>query len=260
MLVRSKDGTTIEALVTGSGPPLVLVHGTSGDASRWPAVVEPFSRRFTVYAMNRRGRGGSVDGDAPYAIEREGEDIAALVEAIGSPVFLLGHSYGGLCSLEALLVTGAVRRVIFYEPPVPMGTPVYPAGVLEQIEERLAAGDPDGAVTIFFREVFLLKDRELSFMRGFASWAGRVAAAPTLPREIRATDRWTWNASRFEHLRVPARLLVGGASRPIAHEATERLASGLRGSEIVTLRGQQHVAMDTAPDLFVREVSAFFES
>ncbi len=259
MFVQSKDGTPIEAIVAGSGPPLVLVHGTSADATRWPAVMAPFAEHFTVHAMHRRGRGGSVDGDAPYAIEREGEDVAALVEAIGAPVFVLGHSYGGMCSLEALLVTGGVRKVIFYEPPVPTGTPVYPAGIAERIEARLAEGDRDGAVAVFFGEVFLLKERELQLMRALVSWQGRMAAAHTLPREIRATDRWSWNAERFAGIDVPAQLFVGGASVPIAHEMTARLASGLRRSEIVLLRGQQHIAMDSAPELFVREVLAFFE-
>ena len=258
MFARSPDGTPIEALVSGDGPPLVLVHGTSGDASRWPAVIPPLSEHFTVHAMHRRGRGGSIDGDAPYAIEREGEDIVALIDAIGTPVLLLAHSYGALCSLEALLLTKNVTRVILYEPPVPTGTPVYPAGIAERIDTVVASGDRDEALASFFREVFLLKDRELAAMRAFPSWQGRLAAAHTLSREIRATDRWIWSASRFSNVEVPARLFLGGASVPIAHEMTKRLASGLRDSEVITLRGQQHIAMDTAPDLFVREVESFF--
>jgi pimeloyl-ACP methyl ester carboxylesterase len=89
--------------------------------------------------------------------------------------------------------------------------------------------------------------------------AGASAAAHTLAREIRATDRWTWNAARFAELDVPARLFVGGSSIAIVHEMTERLSAGLRGSDIAQLRGQQHIAMDTAPELFVREVLAFFQ-
>lgn len=259
MLVRSKDGTPVEALVSGSGPPLVLVHGTSGDATRWPAITPALNEHFTVHAIHRRGRGGSADGDAPYAIEREAEDIAAVVEAIGAPVSLLGHSYGGLCSLEALLITRRIERIIFYEPPVPTGTPVYPTGIADRIEACVDAGDREGAIEIFFRDVFLLKDRELASMRAFPSWQGRVAAAPTLPREIRATDRWAWDAARFTAVDLPVRLFVGGSSIPIAHEMTERLAAGFRRSEIVKLKGQQHIAMDTAPELFVREVLAFFQ-
>lgn len=257
--VRSKDGTPIEALVTGEGPPLVLVHGTSSDATRWPEVLPSLGERFTVYAMFRRGRGGSVDGDAPYAIEREAEDIAALIDGIGAPVFLLGHSYGGLCSLEALLLTDRVLRVIFYEPPVPTGTPAYPPGIAERVEELVSSGDREGAVMFFYREVFQVSERRLTLMRTFPAWQGRIAAAHTLAREVRATDRWEWKAERFAHLDVPARLFVGGSSHPFVREMTDRLASGLRGSEVVVLEGQQHTAMDTAPGLFVQNVFDFFD-
>jgi pimeloyl-ACP methyl ester carboxylesterase len=257
MIVRSKDGTPIETLVSGDGPPLLLVHGTSGDATRWPAVVPGLGEHFTVHSMNRRGRGGSIDGDAPYAIEREGEDIAAVLEALGSSVCLLAHSYGALCSLETLLLTSGIERAILYEPPVPTGTPVYPAGIAAKIEALVASGDRDEAVATFFRDVFLLSAQQIDTMRSFPSWEGRVAAAHTLAREIRATDRWAWNAERFAEVDVPIRLFVGGNSIPIAHEMTNRLASGLRGSNIVELRGQMHVAMDTGPNLFVREALAF---
>jgi pimeloyl-ACP methyl ester carboxylesterase len=71
--VRSKDGTLIAFQKSGTGAPLVLVHGTSADHTRWAPVLPPLASRFTVYAMDRRGRGGSGDTD-PYAIEREFED------------------------------------------------------------------------------------------------------------------------------------------------------------------------------------------
>src|SRR5262245_15334434 len=97
--VTSRDGTPIGYERSGQGPPLILVHGTTADHSRWAPVLPALSERFTVSAVDRRGRGAS--GDAPiYAIEREFEDVAALVDAVGGPVYLLGHSYGALCALE----------------------------------------------------------------------------------------------------------------------------------------------------------------
>ena len=83
---RSKDGTDIGFWRSGSGPPLLLVHGTTADHSRWSSISPRFEQHFTVYAMDRRGRGGS--GDSPdYALAREAEDVAAVVEAVGEPVF-----------------------------------------------------------------------------------------------------------------------------------------------------------------------------
>src|SRR3712207_6624694 len=96
----SKDGTPIAHLCSGEGPPLVLVHGTAADHGRWAPLLLAFEERFTVCAVERRGRGGSGDSD-DYAIEREFEDIAAVVDSVGELANLLGHSYGVLCALEA---------------------------------------------------------------------------------------------------------------------------------------------------------------
>src|SRR5687768_6369257 len=118
--VISTDGTPIAYRRSGEGPALVLVHGTAADHTRWQSILPALEERFTVYAIDRRGRGGS--GDAPtYAIEHEFEDVAAMVDAISGPVSLLGHSYGALCALEAALRTDNVRRLVLYEPPIPTG-------------------------------------------------------------------------------------------------------------------------------------------
>jgi pimeloyl-ACP methyl ester carboxylesterase len=99
--IMSKDGTPIAYQRSGTGPPLVLVHGTLGSSRRWP-VIPMLEKQFTIYAIDRRGYGESGDA-SNYAIEREYEDIAALVDAIGGEVNLLGHSFGGFCILEAAL-------------------------------------------------------------------------------------------------------------------------------------------------------------
>src|SRR5689334_8539504 len=100
MTVKSKDGTPIAVAKSGHGPPLVLVHGTTADHTRWKPILPKLEEKFTVYAIDRRGRGGSGDS-ANYAFEIEFDDVAAVVDSIGEPVFLLGHSYGAICSLEA---------------------------------------------------------------------------------------------------------------------------------------------------------------
>src|SRR5687767_12504745 len=123
MRVASQDGTSIAVQVTGRGAPLLLVHGTTADHSRWTPLLPALEARFTVHAMDRRGRGESGDA-ADYSLVREFEDVAAVVDAIGGPVNLLGHSYGALCSLEAALRTSNLRKLILYEPPIPLGGPV----------------------------------------------------------------------------------------------------------------------------------------
>jgi pimeloyl-ACP methyl ester carboxylesterase len=115
--IPSKDGTLIAYQRSGEGPPLILVHGTGGSHVRWAPILSALEPHFGLYAVDRRGRGESGDA-ASYAIEREFEDVAALVEAIGQPVYLLGHSYGGICALEAARLTQHIRKLILYEPPI----------------------------------------------------------------------------------------------------------------------------------------------
>jgi len=97
----------------------VLVHGTGGSYKRWSPILPALEKQFTVYAVDRRGRGESTDS-APYAIECEFEDVAAVVDSFGEPVNLLGHSFGAVCSLEASLRTSNLRKLILYEPPLPL--------------------------------------------------------------------------------------------------------------------------------------------
>jgi pimeloyl-ACP methyl ester carboxylesterase len=263
--VISKDGTRIGCLVEGRGDPLLLVHGTSADATRWGPVMPALAERFTVHAMHRRGRGTSADSrdDGDYSVAREAEDIAAVVDALVGlgPVKVVGHSYGALSSLEALLHSTNIEALVVYEPPVPTGTPVYPAGTAEDLEARLAAGDREGVVESFFRRILGMNDAELANVRALPSWQGRVEAAHTLAREVRATDRYVWDRARFIDVgrKVPLTLLIGGASHPIARAMSELVAESFVRHRLVELAGQKHVAMDTAPDVFVREVLAAFD-
>jgi pimeloyl-ACP methyl ester carboxylesterase len=133
--------------------------------------------------MDRRGRGGSGDGPV-YAVEREAEDVAAVIEAVGEPVFLLGHSYGAIASLEASRLTPHVRRLVLYEPPIPVGAAVYPPGVPERIQALVDAGDLEAGLEVFFREVVRMPDPEFEVFRTLPAWEGRVRLAPTIPREL----------------------------------------------------------------------------
>ena len=123
--VTSRDGTTIAYERSGEGPPLVLVHGMASTHLTWAFVLPELQEHFTVYAMDRRGRGESGGGGADYSIECEFEDVVTLIDTIDRPVDLLGHSYGAILALEAALRRGGrVRKLVLYEGgfPVPEGT------------------------------------------------------------------------------------------------------------------------------------------
>jgi pimeloyl-ACP methyl ester carboxylesterase len=251
--VKSTDGTPIAYTKTGRGASLVLVHGISADAARWAPVMAGLEAHYTVYAMDRRGRGESGDSE-PYALEREFEDVAALVDVIGEPVFLFGHSYGGLCTLHGALRTSSVRKLAVYEPyaPVVAATEASPATL--RYEALAASGERDAVVTTFLREIVQLSEKELALMRAHPSWAGRLAAAHTIPRELRAVEQFHFEPARFADLQVPITMFVGGNSPEFLKDATARLHAALPTSEVRVLEGQKHAAMNTAPSLFVEAV------
>jgi pimeloyl-ACP methyl ester carboxylesterase len=253
--VKSVDGTLIGYTRTGRGAPLVLVHGISADAERWAPVMQGLEEKYTVYAMDRRGRG--MSGDHPsYALERELEDVAALVDAIGEPTFLFGHSYGGLCALHAMLGTKHVKKLVVYEPYAPVVAATEASAITLRYEAMAASGERDAVVTTFLREIVQLTDAEVRSMRAHPSWAARLAAAHTIPRELRAAEQFAFDPSRFTDVRTPITMLVGQNSPEFLKDATARLHAVLPTSEVVVLEGQKHAAMSTAPSLFVRALSA----
>ena len=255
--VQASDGTAIEYWRSGDGPPLMLVHGAAADHGRWRPVLPALEARFTVYAVDRRGRGASGDATS-YVVEQEFADVAAVAEAIGGPVDVLGHSYGALCALEAALLTPAIHRLVLYEPPIPVaGQAIYPAGVIERMEAQLAAGDRDGVVETTMREVAGLPEQTIAHLRTLPPWRARVAAAHTIPRELRSTDMYRFDPDRLQEVEAPTLLLLGGASPPVFAAGTHALAEALPDARVVVLPGQGHAAMDTATELFTTEVLRF---
>jgi pimeloyl-ACP methyl ester carboxylesterase len=254
--IISTDGTKIAYQRSGTGPPLVLVHGTTADHTRWSPVLSAFEQHFTVYAVDRRGRGDSGDTE-PYAIEREFEDLVALVNSIEEPVFLLGHSYGALCSLEAALRTTHLRKLALYEPPIPTGIEIYPSEVVTRIQALLEAGDREGAVTTFLQDIARVPPHEMEILRSASSWPARVAAAHTILREMRGSNEYVFEPARFTGLATPALLLLGGDSPAFFKAAIEAVHAALPKSRVVVMPGQQHTAMNSAPELFIRALLQF---
>ncbi len=254
--VVSTDGTTIGYWVSGSGPSLLLVHGTTADHQRWDTVLPLLESHFTIAAMDRRGRGES--GDAPdYATAREAEDIAAVVDALPAPVNVLAHSYGALCSLEASLLTNVIARLVLYEPPIPVGEPTVPREILDRMTSLVNQGKYEATLEVMFREVVQMPEYELSAYRKLPMWQRRIQLAPTLVREISADRTYGFDAGRFASMQVPTLLLLGGDSPAHVRRQTETVDAALPNSHIVVLEGQQHIAMDLDPEGFVDEVVSF---
>ena len=175
--VTSSDGTTIAYWRSGTGPTLILAHGTGADHTRWRPALPSFNEHFSVCAVDRRGRGASGDSNS-YSIEREYEDLAALIDSFDPPVNLLGHSYGGICALGASLLASNLDRMMLYEPPVHVSR-IYPPGLIDRLEALIAEERREEALVAFCSEVLRMSPQELEAFRALAAWPARVAAAHT---------------------------------------------------------------------------------
>ncbi len=255
----SKDGTLLAYQQSGVGPPLVLVHGTGASSARWLSLFPALEEHFSIYAIDRRGRGDSSDANS-YALEREFEDVASVVDSIQQPVNLLGHSFGAICALEAALLTPHIHKLILYEPPIPVeGVSIYPDGSIDQLDALLAAGKREEVLTMFIQEVVRMPSHDFELFRASAAWPARIEAAHTLPRELRAQEQYRFVPEHFKGLMIPTLLLVGGDSPSSFKAATSLVHTSLPNSQINVLSGQGHIAMDTSPDLFLREVVRFLK-
>jgi pimeloyl-ACP methyl ester carboxylesterase len=252
--VASTDGTLIGYEQCGSGPNLLLVHGTATIRAQWASI---FEQHFTVTVMDRRGRGGSGDS-SDYAIEREFEDVAAMVNALDAPVLLFGHSYGGLCALGSAMLTDKLAGLILYEPALSDGEALYSLAQLAQLETFLAAGDHEGLVRTFLGGVVGMPPHEVELLASSQAWPNRVATAPTIPREMRAEQTYRIPVDSLGRLNIPVLLLSGGDSPPDLGAGMAKLENILPNSRTVTMPGQQHIAMYTAPDLLVGAVLDFW--
>jgi pimeloyl-ACP methyl ester carboxylesterase len=258
--VTSPDGTRIAFWRSGVGPPLLLVHGATADhTTTWRFVLPALERRFTCYAMDRRGRGGSGDADH-YELQREAEDVAVIADSIGRPVHVLGHSYGALCALEASLLTRNLNRMILYEGVYLRGADNYPPGLVGRLEAMLSSGDVEGMLVATFRELVQMPPEDIELVRAqHDAWSVRLANAPTLPRELREDERYVFDPDRFRQMNTPTVLLVGGDSPSREMENARAVAEALPMGKVASLPGQQHTAMYAAPDLFTEEVVRLLE-
>lgn len=254
--VTSADGTQIAYERTGSGPPLVLVHGASVDHTTWAETLPFLAEHFSVYAVDRRGRGESGDAD-DYSLEREAEDVVAVVDSIGEPVDLLGHSFGGHCSLDAALLTADLRRLVLYEPGVLDEATAEDERALAEIRDAIDAGDREEALVTFYREFAHLTEAEIEYVRSQPTWPRRVEAVHTVLREMEAGYADDFEPERFRETTTPTLLLVGEESSEVAHREAEALRDALPDSRIVVLEEQEHIAYRMAPERFAETVVGF---
>jgi pimeloyl-ACP methyl ester carboxylesterase len=250
--VVSQDGTRIAYERTGEGPPVVLVPAALSTRAFDPLTGELaklLTDPFTVCWYDRRGRGESGD-TAPYAVDREIEDIAAIVDAAGGSACLYGLSSGAALALLAAERLPLVTKLAMYEPPfiVDDGRPPLPPDYVEQLDAAVAAGRRGEAVEIFMTKAVGVPTEYLAPMRQDPSWAGMEAVAHTLSydgRVMGSTMSGRPLPAAWGRITTPTLVMVGGDSEPFMHAGGRALADLLPHAELRVLPGQGH-AVDAA--------------
>ncbi len=255
----SRDGAEIACGLDGQGPALLMIHGTGDTHLGWRRLQPLLAPHFTLYLMDRRGRGLSGDREA-YALEREWEDVAAIIDSIREPVNVFAHSFGAMCALEGALLAKNIRRLCVYEPSVNRN-----AGnakrefTIDEMARLAALDDRDAVVELHLRNIINVPDETIVKQRANqAAWTARLAMAHTMPRELQALRHYRFDAGRFSGLAMPVRVLLGEKSVGHGPETARLLTEAVHSSELVRLESQGHFAMLSAPELLAQKLIEFF--
>jgi pimeloyl-ACP methyl ester carboxylesterase len=259
---NSKDGTTIAFDTSGEGPPLIVVGGALSDRRAAATLAELLAPTFTVYAYDRRGRGDSGD-TPPYTVEREVEDLQALVEHAGGTAFALGHSSGAVLALEAALETPGITKLVLYEPPfiVDDSRPPLPGDFVEHLRELTATGRRGEAVEYFMTTGVGAPAEAIPSMRESPYWPSLEALAHTLWYDgVIMGDNMVGkplSADRWSSVTIPTLVIDGGGSPPSLRNAAHQLADVLPNGRRLTMEGQTH---EVDPALLAPVLTEFLTS
>ena len=261
--VRSADGTTIAYTRAGQGPALILVDGAlcSRSFGPMPKLAAQLAPRFTAYTYDRRGRGESGD-TPPYAVDREVEDLEALIAAAGGEVFVHGTSSGAALALEAAKRIHAITRLAVYEPPfiVDASRTPMPDGYLADLKRLVAGGRRGDAVKMFMRFVGA-PALVTAIMPLTPVWSKLKAAAPTLPYDITIIHDHQagvpFRTAEWAEVKVPTLVAAGGKSPAWMTNGTRALAEALPDARYQTLPGQNHMVK---PQAIASVLTEYFRS
>jgi pimeloyl-ACP methyl ester carboxylesterase len=238
--VTSRDGTTLVYDRLGQGPPVVLVSGGSVDRGSNAGLAGELARDHTVYNYDRRGRDGSGD-TPPYAVEREIEDIAAVIEVAGGRAHLYGSSSGAALAMHAAAAGVPVARLAMWEPPYSVGgRPDLPDDTAAVYRELVEAGRRGDAVEYFMAKVVGLPPEFVAGARQAPWWAQQEALAHTLAYDATIMGDYTIPADVAKAVPVPTLIVIGAASFGFLAETADALAALIPDAQRATLEGQEH--------------------
>jgi len=253
---RSADGTRICFTRLGSGPPLVFVHGSLSQGSDWLRVARRLARDYTCYLMDRRGHGRSDVGDRRYSIDREYDDVLAVLSRAGEDATPIGHSFGAICCLGAALLTN-LPQLVLYEPPLPLHGLIAGRNLAPYCH-AMRDGRFDDALEIGLKEFIRLPRDHVESIRATTAWSRLASLMSAWPRELAAMDALADNVEAYCAIHCPTLLLSG--SRSAMHpfrNAVAALCCSLPRAWAVDLPGHGHLGLRSAPAMVAQEISRF---
>jgi pimeloyl-ACP methyl ester carboxylesterase len=233
----SADGTEIAYERSGSGPALVVSTGAFCDRLSSAPLAEHLADRYTVYRLDRRGRGDSAD-TPPWSVQREVEDLAAVVAATGETPFVYGHSSGAALALEAAASGVPARRLAVFEPPYVPGEGTE-AETVDRLASLCASGRPEDAAMLFLRNTGM-SDEQLEQMRAMPYWPRMVSLAPQLAYDVGLANGGSVPVDRLAGIDCPTLALTGGLSAPWATAGAEAIAAAVPDGRSQIVAGQHH--------------------
>jgi pimeloyl-ACP methyl ester carboxylesterase len=253
--VVSRDGTRIGYSKYGSGPAVVVAHGTHTVAQDWSAFGQEMGRRNTVYIYDRRGRGSSPDIDKPYSNESEVDDLAAMVKLAGPNAAIFGHSFGGGVALAYALRDGFKGRLITYEAGHSVLGPVD-RGHLPELQALIERKEFDRAAEFFLKNIGGMPEGEVTKFKASPLWPGIVELNKLAPREMGFLRTLTWTPEQMAKLECRSWLLLGSETKPPPGEVsrTAALVDRIPAPTLYPLVGQGHAAYLGNPPLLAKAV------
>lgn len=250
----SADGTTVGYFRRGTGPALVITHGSVSTSEQWIPATEHLAEHFTCYVHDRRGRGRTGDTEA-YDLSTEVADVAAMMAVAGPGAHLLGHSYGALCALAYAETRGLDGTLVPFEPPLAIDRPV--AGpALADYRALIEAGELDAAFEFALVNFVRLPAEAVPAVRATPLWDPCVALTPTWVRELEQIDALGDDLKHYAAITAPTHLIAGTATTPFLFESVRALADVIPTARVTELPGLDHFAHVVDPAGFAAAVRA----
>lgn len=251
--VTSADGSVLSLRRSGSGSPMVVVHGALDGMNAFSLVELALADHHEVTVYDRRGRGGSPDA-AEYSLDREVEDLKAVLATYDRPAHVVAHSFGAVVAMKAALGGAEMASLVLYEPA--MNGDQIPHDTAGALSDALADGRPDDAIRLLALDLAGVSAEEIGIAMAVPPVRKMLRdGARSAPREIRALQRCTWDALPITG--VPTLMLRGERSDSPVYPTAEQLHTVSTGAEVITLAGQSHVAHSMDPNRFTAAVLDF---